>query len=109
MSASGTGTRVWRPSRNGSPSVASTVPSAAMRRMPASPNASRVRDTRAGTALSPRRTLPATVASISDSAAERAAERARRAAWSTIELTRIAFSTYRTSAHRCSGSAIRTV
>ena len=47
-------------------------------RTPASPNASRVRDDESGTALSPRSTLPATVASSSASASERRAERAPR-------------------------------
>ena len=68
-----TGSRIMRPSGTGSPSVASTVPSASTRRTPVMPNASRVRLTSAGTALSPRRTLPATVASSSASAAARCA------------------------------------
>ena len=62
-----------RPSRTGSPSVARTVPSASTSRTPVMPNASRARLTRAGTALSPRSTLPATVASSSASAAARCA------------------------------------
>ncbi len=52
----------------------------------------------AGTVLSPRSTLPATVASSSASAVARRAERARRAAWSTTVLTSIAMTTYNTSA-----------
>ena len=73
-----------RPSGTGSPSVASTVPSARRAGRPVMPNASRVRLTSAGTALSPRSTLPATVASSSASAAARWAMRVRRAAWSTM-------------------------
>nr|RZI37260.1 hypothetical protein BJQ95_00367 [Cryobacterium sp. SO1] len=64
------------------PASTSTAPSASSRTR-LSPNASRVRVTSACNASSPRSTLPATVASSSDSAAARRAVRVRRAAWST--------------------------
>ncbi|CNL25331.1 Uncharacterised protein [Mycobacterium tuberculosis] len=82
-----------RPSGTGSPSLASTSPEGVSSRTPLRPKASRVRLTRARTALSPRSTLPATAASSSASAVARCAVRARRAAWSTMMLTRIAMMT----------------
>ena len=51
------------------------------------PKVSRTRSSSAGSAVSPRSTLPARVARVSDSAAARAACRVRRAARSTTELT----------------------
>jgi hypothetical protein len=57
------------------------------------PNASRTRSSSAGSAVSPRRMLPARVPRVSDSAAARAACRVRRAARSTTELTRAATTT----------------
>ncbi len=70
------------------------------------PNDSRTRSSSAGSAVSPRSTLPARVASVSDSAAARAACRVRRAARSTTELTSAATSTKTTSASALFGSAM---
>lgn len=57
----------------------------------------------------PRKTLPATICSSSDSAAARRAARVFRAARSTTKLTREAFTTYRTMARKWLGSVIVTV
>ena len=58
-----------------------------------SPNASRTRSSSAGSAVSPRSTLPASVPRVSASAVARAACRVRRAARSTTELTSTATTT----------------
>ncbi len=70
------------------------------------PNASRIRSSSALSPRWPRTTLPAVVASSSDSALARAACLVRLAAMSTTELTRIATATNTPIANQLFASAI---